>query len=276
MTLTEETYHTPPANMEYVSHSQIIDFYGTLGRDGCECMGLAKAIGKYTQPFNTSLMVGSYVDAALTGDLDAFKSQHPEIISSRGETKGNLKKEYVQADVMIERAKKDALFMSFLEGEKQVIETGEINGVKCKIKIDIMQEDKLVDLKTAKNMTDTFYAKGASDRLTVAEYWGWDIEACLYQEIHYQNTGKRLDFYLAIITKESTDGVPHPRLGIVRIPQQKIDAQRQFIENSVYKINEIKQGHINPVPCGRCDWCADNLALKEYDIIDMDEMILRV
>lgn len=275
MILTEENYHSIDANMEYVSHSQIIDFCGTLGRDGCECMGLAKVVGKYQQPMNTSLMVGSYVDAALTGDLEAFKAKNPQIISSRGETKGSLKREYVQANVMIERAKRDPLFMSFLDGEYQVIETAEINGVKCKIKIDVRQKDKLVDLKTAKNMTDIFWGK-ETDKLTVAEYWGWDIEAALYQEVHYRATGELLDFYLAIITKESTDGVPHPRLGIVRIPQQNINAQKAFIESSIYRIDAIKRGEINPVPCGRCDWCADNLSLTERDVIDMDEMILRV
>jgi len=272
--LTESNYHTPAANMEYVSHSQIIDFCGTLGRKGCECKALAKAKGEWQDPMTTALMVGSYVDAALTGDLDKFIAEHPEIISSRGDTKGELKKDYRDANVMIERAKREPLFMRYLEGDKQRIMTGEICGVPVKIKIDSTDDKRITDLKTCKNLSDTFYARDLDQHLNVCEIWGWDIEAALYTSVYEQNTGKRLPFYLAAITKESENGVPHPRVAVVQITESMIDSGMKFIESNIRKIQRIKTGEIEPVPCGTCSWCADNLSLTE--VISSDELLLEV
>ncbi len=274
ITLTEENYHTPEANMEYVSHSQIIDFFGTLGRKGCECKGLAKAKGEWFEPMTTALIVGSYVDAALTGDLDRFIADHPEIISSRGATKGELKTDYQNANIMIERAKRESLFMKYLDGDKQRIMTGEICGVPVKIKIDSTDDKRITDLKTCKNISDVFYAKDLDQHLNVCEYWGWDIEAALYTEVYYQNTGKRLPFYLDAITKETENGVLHPRVAVIQITDAMISSGMKFIESNIRKIQQIKTGEIEPIPCQVCSWCADNLPLTE--VISSDELLLDV
>ena len=272
--LTESNYHTPASNMEYVSHSQIIDFCGTLGRKGCECKGLAKARGEWKEPMTTALMVGSYVDAALTGDLEKFIADHPEIISSRGATKGELKTDYQNANVMIERAKREALFMRYLDGDKQRIMTGEVCGVPVKIKIDSTDDKRITDLKTCKNLSDVFYAKDLDQHLNVVEYWGWDIEAALYVEVYRQNTGKTLPFYLAAITKETENSVPHPRVAVIQITDSMIESGMKFIESNIRKIQAIKTGEIEPIPCGTCSWCADNLPLTE--VISSDELLLEV
>ena len=41
-----------------------------------------------------AMLIGSYVDAYIEGTLDIFKTEHPEIFSSRGTTKGELKEAY--------------------------------------------------------------------------------------------------------------------------------------------------------------------------------------
>ena len=121
--LTPENYYTKEANMQYVSVSQYKEFNGTTGKMGCEAYAMAKLRGEVEEVTTTALMVGSYVDAYFEGTLPTFSAQHPEIFSSRGKTAGELKSEYKQASIMIDRAVKDPVFMQYMAGDKQVIMT---------------------------------------------------------------------------------------------------------------------------------------------------------
>ena len=194
--LTPENYYTKEANMQYVSVSQYKEFNGTTGKMGCEAYAMAKLRGEVEEVTTTALMVGSYVDAYFEGTLPTFSAQHPEIFSSRGKTAGELKSEYKQASIMIDRAVKDPVFMQYMAGDKQVIMTGEIEGVPVKIKIDSADGRRITDLKTVKSITETFYAKDLGQRLNFCEWWGYDLQAAVYREIYRQNTGDLLPFYM--------------------------------------------------------------------------------
>ena len=142
MILTAENYFSKEANMEYMSASQFKAF------NSCEAAALAELNGEYEREITTSLLVGSYVDAHFEKTLDIFKAKHPEIFTKAGD----LKAEYKQAEKIIERIERDELFMQYMSGEKQVIKTGEIDGVKFKIKMDSYHEnDKIVDMKIMKD-----------------------------------------------------------------------------------------------------------------------------
>ena len=106
MQITEDNYYSAEMNMKYVSVSQYKMFFGTPDQEACEAAALAEVKGEIERPNNSvSLLVGSYVDAALTGDLKEFEKEHPEIYSTRGATKGELKTDFKQAQIMVERAK---------------------------------------------------------------------------------------------------------------------------------------------------------------------------
>ena len=154
--LTAENYYSQEANMAYVSVSQYKDFCGTTGKMGCEAMAMAKLRGEIEEVKTIPMMVGSYVDAYFEGTISVFVAQHPEIISSRGKTAGELKSEYKQASLLIDRAEKDEVFMRYMAGDKQVIMTGEIEGVPVKIKIDSTDGMRITDLKTVRSITETF------------------------------------------------------------------------------------------------------------------------
>lgn len=276
--LTEENYYDKESNMRFVSASQYKMFFNPY-KDCCEAAALAEIRGEYERPVTDSLLIGSYVDEALTGDLSKFCEEHPEIFSTRGETKGELKSNYKQAEKMLSRAKADALFMSYVVGGKhQVIMTGEIEKVPVKIKIDhvAFKNDNpvaLVDLKTVKSMYETFYVKDSGEHLTWVERWHYDVQGAMYQEIYYQNTGIKLPFYLAAISKDKTDNVPHPRLKIIQIPQTKLDERMVEVKRNIGKIQALKKGTMQPVNCGKCDYCADTLPCE---VISMDELMLEV
>lgn len=280
MSLNEANYHSPEANMKYVSVSQYKRFTSGVMNDYCEAAALAEAKGEVVRPITTSLLIGSYVDEALTGDLERFKKDHPEIFSSRGATAGQLKSEYIQAEAMVNRARQDETFMAYVEsGDHQVIMTGDIEGVPFKVKLDVVaklngEPVAIVDLKTVRSMSEVFRVPDSGEYITWAERYGYDLQGSCYQYIYQQNTGIRLPFYIAAISKDKdTAGVPHPRLKIIQVPQTKLDERLSEVKQNIKKVQMIKTGEIDPVHCGHCDYCADTLPCS---VISMDELILGV
>lgn len=267
--LTSENYYSSEANWKYVSASQYKDFCGTISKLGCEACAMAKLRGEFADVETTALLVGSYVDAYFEGTLATFAAQHPEIYSSRGKTAGELKSEYKQATIMIDRAVRDPLFMQFMEGQKQVIMTGEIEGVPVKIKIDSFDGIRITDLKTVKSITETFYAKDLGQRLNFIENWGYDIQGAIYREIVRQNTGETLPFFINAISKDKTDNVPHPRIKVIEIPPMVMDGKLIEIKRNITKIQDIKTGEMDPLRCEVCDYCADTEVLDGPISMDM-------
>ena len=142
MKLTEENYFSKEANMMYSGSSQIKSFMD------CEARTMAEINGEYVRDVSDALLASSYIDEAITGDLEKFKQEHPEMFTKSGE----LYSKYKHLDSIVEQAKNDAMFWKYLCGEHQKIFTGEINGVKIKIKTDSYFKDKvIVDLKAIKN-----------------------------------------------------------------------------------------------------------------------------
>ena len=278
--INEGNYYNTEINMAYVSVSQYKSFMGTPDTEPCEALALAEAKGEYTRPsHSTSLLIGSYVDAALTGDLEVFKLEHPEIYSSRGSTKGELKSDFKQAQEMIDRARRDETFMQFLEGNHQVIQTGEIEGVPFKIKIDNVaylngKPVAIVDLKTVKKMYEGMWVKDSGENITWVEKWNYDLQGACYQYIYEQNTGLKLPFYIAAISKDKdSDGVAHPRLKIIQIPQFKLDERLAEVKANIWKVQALKNGEIKPIHCKKCDYCADTLPCE---VISLDELVLEL
>ncbi len=269
--LTAENYYSQEANEIFVSVSQYKDFYGTPDKRGCESMALAKIRGEWETPMTTALMVGSYVDAYFEGTLPTFAAQHPEIYSSRGKTAGQLKSEYRQASIMIDRASKDDLFMKYMEGEKQVIMTGEIEGVPVKIKIDSTDGRRITDLKTVKSINETFFIKDSGERVSFVEKWNYDLQAAVYQEIYRQNTGDLLPFYICAISKDKTDNIPHPRIAVIELQPMLIQERLTEVKHNINHIQDLKNGVMDPIPCGVCDWCADNLPLDT--VVTSDQLM---
>ena len=112
--LNEDNYYSDLANYEYMSVSQFKDFNGTYGRRACEAAALAKLKGEWKEEPNNAMLVGSYVDRYFEGTLDSFKQEHQEIFKRDG----TLKAEYNKANLMIQRAERDELFMN---GERPTV-----------------------------------------------------------------------------------------------------------------------------------------------------------
>jgi hypothetical protein len=242
MTLNNSNYFSPENNMKYMGGSQFKTFLD------CESMGLAEAQGKFEREKTTSMLVGSYVDAYFEGSLDDFKLENQEVFKKDGGLKADFKK----AEEIIARVQKDEFFMQFLNGEKQVIKTGEIEGVPFKIKIDAYHPNKaIVDLKVMKSF-EREWKDGL--KISFVEKWMYDISMSIYQVIE----GNKLPIFLAAVTKEK-----EPDLAIINIPQERLDVCLDIVKKHVKRFDDIKKGLVEPKRCEKCDWCRSTKKLTQ-------------
>lgn len=251
MTLTQDNYFSKEANQHYMSASQFKAF------SKCPAAAIAETEGKYKREQTTSLLVGSYVDAHFEGTLDKFIKANPGILKKDG----TLKAEYIQAEAIIKRLEKDKLFMEYMNGKKQVIMTGEICGVPFKIKVDVLHDDKVVDLKIVKDFEPIYDSE--SGILPWYEFWAYDLQGAAYQEIVRQNVGKKLPFYLNAATKEKVTD-----LDILHLPQNMLDFQFERLQNNIVRYDAMKKGIIEAERCEKCDYCKQTKVLTEPTEID--------
>ena len=255
-------YYGKEANLKYFSVSQLKSFIGCPAKAGCEARAVAELYEEYKRPQSDALLFGSYIDVQLTGnqaEQAQFIDDHPELFSSRGPTKGQLKSQYKQADIMIARVQQDAnnggVFLKYLDGDHQKIYTGNIHGYEFKAKLDCLGNRWITDLKTTESITKWYFHEGYYNFI---DYWGYPLQGAIYQELVYQNTGKRLPFYIAAISKET-----EPDIGVFRIPQENLDlALGEITEDVLERIDKLKKREIEPKRCERCDYCRMTKIIK--------------
>lgn len=255
--VTAENYYTPEMNMAYMSASQYKDF------EKCEAATMAELRGEYTPASSTALIVGGFIDAYFSGESALYQAQHPEIFKRDGQ----LKAEYLHAQDVINRMLEDRLYTLLMSGEKQVIKTGFIAGVPFKIKIDsllnraacdaIVREfpnaaaalgfcdGAIVDQKAMKDLANVWSEESRS-KVPFVEFYGYDIQGAIYQEIE----GHNRPFVLAVGTKEAT-----PDLAALYISDEDLSAKLAEIEDNAPRFQAIKEGREEPRRCECCDYC---------------------
>jgi hypothetical protein len=244
--LSESNYYSKEADKKYMSVHQYLDFVGHMGVVGCEARALAKLKGEFEEPTTTAMMVGSYVDSYFEGTLEEFKKEHPECFTQKGELKATFK----QAEKMIERCEKDKFFMSTLAGEKQVIMTGYLFGCEWKIKMDSYLPGKaIVDLKTSADIHKAWKVQDYG-YASFVEYWAYTLQMAIYQKIVEINTGEKLPCYISAVTKEDS-----PEIKVIHIDQMTLDHALNEIEMNMQSVLMVKNEEVEPVGCGKCDYC---------------------
>ncbi len=247
--INSSNYYSKNASLEYMSVSQYKEFCK------CEACAMAQLNGEWDKPKSRALILGSYVDEMLTG---TFKSQDKfleendsELFKKNGEPYADV----ANAIATIKRIKKQPLMMKYLSGKHQTIMTGNIENVPFKIKMDSYKPGEFIaDLK--------YMASLRSPNLfePLVKYWNYVAQGAVYQEIVYQNTGKRLPFYLVIATKESP-----AHLEVCEIKQYDLDEELENIKKNAPRFQEIKKGIIVPDRCEdyNCDYCTETKVITE-------------
>ena len=256
MTLTEENYHSTEANKSYWSASIFKAF------DKCEAAGLAQVRGQYHREETDALLIGSYVDAYFAGTMDEFVGEHSETMFTK---KGTLYAKYEQANKCINAVECQPLMMDYLEGDKQTIMTGKLFGVDWKIKMDVFNGERIVDLKCMRDFEPVY--KEGFGRISFVEAWGYDIQGAIYQKVVEQNTGKRLPFYIVGVTKEKV-----PDVTVLQIPQPVLDTALKIVESKIDRFDLIKTGDIEPEGCGKCEFCKSTKVLTAPSVFEPEEV----
>lgn len=244
--LTNENYYSDEANERYMSVHQYLDFCGHMGVKGCEERALKRLHGEYSEETTLAQLVGSYVDAYFEGTLPEFKEAHPECFTQKGE----LKAPYKQAEKMIARCEEDEFFMQTMSGEKQKIMTAYLFGCEWKIKIDsYIPGVAIVDLKTSADIHRAWNVRDFG-KVSFIEYWGYTIQGAIYQKVVEINTGKKLPFFISVVTKEDS-----PELAVVGIDQMTLDHALNEVAMNMEMLLQVKSGEVPPTRCESCDYC---------------------
>ena len=249
MRINNKNYYGPKASREFMSVSQ----YKTFCQ--CEARAMAELSGAYERPESSALLLGSFVDEMLTGtkkSREKFIEEHrSELYKKNGEPYADTAK----ALEAIERVKKQPLMMQLLGGRHQKIMTGEIAGVPFKIKMDAYKEGQFIaDFKYMRSLRSPNMFE------PMVRYWNYIAQGAVYQEIVFQNTGKRLPFYLVIATKETPI-----HLEVCEIKQYDLDEELENIKKRVGRFQAIKRGEIAPERCEEydCDYCTETRVITE-------------
>jgi hypothetical protein len=224
----------------------------------CPAKFMAELNGEITREVTDSMLIGSYVDAHFEGTLDTFKMKNPQIFTKKME----LKSEYRKANYIIERIESDNNMMKFLSGKKQIIKTGEIEGVKFKTKIDSYHEGlAIVDLKVMKDFAPMWRNKV---KLNFVEFWKYDLQGAIYQAIE----GNNLPFYIAAATKEK-----EPDMLLIQIPQDRLDAQIEQVKEKIKFFDKVKKGQEKAIRCEKCNYCRKTRQAPLVSFNELDEYI---
>ena len=247
--LTEENYYSGEANRQYMSVSSFKNF------QKCEAAALAELNGEYVPERGRALLLGSYVDEALTGTEESqntfVEENRAELFKKNGEPYADV----VQANEAIRRVKEQPLMMKYLNGGHQVIMTGEIEGVPVKGKFDSYKPGEFIaDLKYLKDFRSPNFFENA------ISYYQYDMQMAVYREIVRQNGGGELPCYLVIVTKQDP-----PDVAVAEINEFDLDMALARFKASVKRFQDITDGRVQPERCEAhdCPYCRATKVLTE-------------
>ena len=243
--------------MQYMSASQFKSFRK------CEAAALAELKGEWGRKESLALLVGSFVDAYFSDELEQFCADHPEIYKKDK----TLKADFEKANTICERLNSDELARLLLSGKHQAIKTGKIAGVDYKAKYDSLLTARqveaickkfpkirnlvpfggpmIVDLKCMKDF-EPIWDEDAGERVSFIEYWGYDIQGAIYQKLD----GRLAPFVIVGATKEAATDIE-----AFYIPDEDLAFSLSEVEALSPRYAAIKRGEVEPEGCGKCAYC---------------------
>ena len=254
--LTPQTYFSIEADREYMSVSQFKAFRA------CQ----SKALYNIEQPDATSkeaFLQGSLFEALVAGDPKLFMAQHPEMISTRGSTTGQLKSEFQKVVKAAEKFNSQEFFRNIINKcEKQVILTGEICGVPVKCCLDLFDREtfSIYDIKCMKDFNEQ-WSKEEKKYIPWYYSWGYVLQLAVYREIVKQNFhAEPKEIALLAATKEEI-----PDIQAIKFDTELLDIELEDFRHDIRLYDEIKKGIIKPTPCNCCSYCKTIKEIHEFE-----------
>ena len=258
MILTKDNYFSKEADMEYMSVSQFKLF------NECEAKALATINGLESAVYKEAFIEGSLFEALVSGDKQLFMAQHPELISSRGATAGQIKSNYAKVISAAEKFNSQDFFVNIVEKcEKQVVLTAEFCDVKVKCAIDLFDKmtNSIYDIKCMKDFKEQW---SKEEKAYQPWYYVYDyvLQLAVYREIVKQNFGEPLQVGLIAATKEDS-----PDVEALSFSFDLLDLEFEKFKNKIKRYDLIKKGFVEPIQCGCCDYCKSIKNIKEFEVI---------
>ncbi|MNW44144.1 hypothetical protein D3C74_213660 [compost metagenome] len=264
--LNNRNYHSIEANQYYWSNSQYKEFLD------CEARAMAKLRGWYEPP-SDALLIGSYVHSYFESKeaFEEFKANTPELISSKGPTKGMLKSNYVIADQMIRTLENDPLCMFVLQGQKEVIMTMEFAGARWKVKLDCYnpERNRFSDIKTVQKIQKETWDPN-NGYVTFVEANGYVAQMSLYAETERRNKGRDgwIEPIIVAVSKEDP-----PDKAVISLDAYDIQRELDGIKDNMPRLIKVKSGMLEPTRCEKCRYCRETKQLNK--IVHYSELIAR-
>lgn len=190
--LTQENYYDKSTDKEYMSFSVYKMFLSNPAR------ALADLKGEYNWfTDNKALLIGQYLHSYFESPEahEKFKIENKKaMISTRGASEGNLKKEFEVAQKMIDRLEAEPQFLKTLQGtERERIVTGKIGDLLWKGKLDAVNIESgyFVDFKTVRSLVNdgAEWSDEANRRVNFIESRKYDKQMAVYAYLLEQEFG---------------------------------------------------------------------------------------
>jgi len=279
-----KNYHDPETKREFMSHSQYRAWLT------CAAATYAEIFKGYQPRKTTALIVGGYVDRALTAP-EEFAQYCEEFKSDIYGAKGGKLADFKKADMLIDRLEKDPTWQIIMAASrKQVVMEGEIGGVPFLYMADMMMEahgtETVIDLKTACDFEDDWtrvYCGPASEPMNWVNWSNpkffrnqkvnW-IDAAGYwrqlgvgRELFKQTREKREPVCAIIGAKKPVTDERPVGLGLwVMDDNARLDAEIRQIEVMLPMVMKWKTGEELAPGCGLCDYCLGISSLENEQV----------
>lgn len=258
MVLNSENYFSKEADKEYLSVSQWKLFYE------CEAKALATIEGQENATFKDAFLEGQLFEAIVCGNKALFIAKHPELISSRGATAGQLKSDYIKVLNAAEKFNSQSFFTNIVQKcDKQVILTGQICDINVKCAIDLFDREtnSIYDIKCMKDFKEQW---NSEEKAYMPWYYtyGYVLQLAVYREIVRQNFGEPKEIGLLAATKEIS-----PDVQAISFSNELLDLELENFKMYLKRYDKIKKGLLKPDKCNCCDYCKRIKNIQEFEVI---------
>ena len=254
----KENYFSKEIDMEYMSVSQWKLFYE------CEAKALATIQGQESAIFKEAFLEGQLFEELVAGDAKLFIAKHPELISTRGATAGQIKSEFKKVIAAAEKFNSQKFFTDIIaKCEKQVILTGEIEGIKVKCALDLFdpKTNSIYDIKCMKDYKEQW---SSEEKAYIPWYYtyGYVMQLAVYREIVRQNFGEPKEIALLSATKEEKPDIAAPSFS-----SELLDLELEKFKMYIKRYDNIKKGLLKPDSCKHCDYCKSIKTIDRFEVI---------
>lgn len=258
MNLNLDNYYSVEANKEYMSVSQFKNF------KLCESKAMYDLENDFKEE-KQAFLEGKLFEALVAGDANLFMAKHgKEIIAQTGKTAGQPKTNFKKVFLAAEKFNQQKFFKDIINKcQKQLILTGEIEGIKVKCALDLFDKDtySIYDIKCMGNFDEQW--NKAEKRYVPWYYnWGYVLQLAVYREIVKQNFGNPKEIGLIAATKEDI-----PDIEAISFSSELLDLELENFKLKIKRYDDIKKGKLEPTKCSCCDYCKSIKNINRFEVI---------